>query len=88
MDVQNEYKKKVKGKKNKDKMMLEYMRLFLSKKSLTGASVSSIAFFVAANQLSDEKFAALCAELCEGYMEKYNEKPVSISKCVFPFNQK
>lgn len=83
MDVQNEYKKKVKGKKNKDKMMLEYMKLFLSKKPLTGASVSSIAFFVAANGLSDEDFAALCAKLCEDYMEKYNEKPVSISKVLF-----
>jgi hypothetical protein len=82
MDVQAEYSKKV-GRGNKDKMVAGYLKLFMSKKPLTGAAVKSIAFFVSVNKLTDEKFATICAALCESYMEKYKEKPVAVGKVLF-----
>jgi hypothetical protein len=82
-EVQADYNKKVKGRANKEKMQIEFLRKFLATKALSGSAISSIALFISNNKLSDEKFANLCVKLSEEYMEQYKERPVAVGKLIF-----
>ena len=82
-EVQADYDKKVKGRANKEKMQIEFLRKFLATKALSGSAISSIALFISNNKLSDEKFANLCVKLSEEYMEQYKERPVAVGKLIF-----